>query len=284
MKFAYLIMAHKNPEQLKLLLKLLDYEENRIYLHIDRKSPMAKDPDQFRIVKYAKLFVFAKYKVAWGSFEQTRAQMFLLEEAVKDGSDYYHLISGQDLPLKTQKELQTFLEKHRGKEFIHFEQREPMKAAYMPFYNTSCYAKNRRIRYLYKVLDNKLVSWQQKRGVHRELYKGANWFSITHELAKAVAAEKKKVLRQVKNWHNSDEYVLQTFFIKQYDIEKKYGGYECDNKDCLRYIDWKRGNPYVWRLEQYEELMSSPYFFARKFDEQIDSAIIEKIYNQLKRK
>lgn len=32
---AYLIMAHKNIQQLKILLKLLDYNENDIFIHID---------------------------------------------------------------------------------------------------------------------------------------------------------------------------------------------------------------------------------------------------------
>lgn len=34
---AYLIMAHKNIEQLKKLLKLLDAPDNDIFLHIDKK-------------------------------------------------------------------------------------------------------------------------------------------------------------------------------------------------------------------------------------------------------
>lgn len=38
MKFAYLIMAHNNPSQLEVLLKLLDNSENDIYLHIDKKK------------------------------------------------------------------------------------------------------------------------------------------------------------------------------------------------------------------------------------------------------
>ena len=35
---AYLIIAHKNLEQLKKLLKLLDYSKNDLYIHIDKKA------------------------------------------------------------------------------------------------------------------------------------------------------------------------------------------------------------------------------------------------------
>lgn len=50
---------------------------------------------------------------------------------------------------------------------------------------------------------------------------------------------------------------------------------------CLRYIDWTRGNPYVWKIEDYNRLINSDYLFARKFDEKISKNIIDKIYNTL---
>lgn len=37
-KHAYLIMAHKDPEQLKLLISLLDDPRNDIFVHCDKKS------------------------------------------------------------------------------------------------------------------------------------------------------------------------------------------------------------------------------------------------------
>ncbi len=51
---------------------------------------------------------------------------------------------------------------------------------------------------------------------------------------------------------------------------------------CLRYIDWERGNPYVFRREDFEYLMASNCMFARKFDEKTDLEIIEQLYHTLK--
>lgn len=34
---AYLIMAHQHPEQLRMLMRCLDYKNNDIFLHIDAK-------------------------------------------------------------------------------------------------------------------------------------------------------------------------------------------------------------------------------------------------------
>ena len=35
---AYLVMVHKNINQVKKLLELLDYYDNDIYIHVDRKA------------------------------------------------------------------------------------------------------------------------------------------------------------------------------------------------------------------------------------------------------
>jgi hypothetical protein len=50
----------------------------------------------------------------------------------------------------------------------------------------------------------------------------------------------------------------------------------------MRYIDWNRGQPYVWRVNDYNKLMNTDFLFARKFDINTDFNIVEKIYDYLK--
>lgn len=50
-----------------------------------------------------------------------------------------------------------------------------------------------------------------------------------------------------------------------------------DHFACARLIDWNRGNPYVWHSDDYDLIKSSPCMFARKFDLNVDSEIIEKV-------
>ena len=47
---------------------------------------------------------------------------------------------------------------------------------------------------------------------------------------------------------------------------------------CLRYVDFQRGNPYVFTIDDYDDLISSPYLFARKFDLSKDAEIVDAIY------
>lgn len=53
-KHAYLIMAHTQFEQLGVLLELLDYGENDIYLHIDKKAKFVDEGWLYSLVKKSK--------------------------------------------------------------------------------------------------------------------------------------------------------------------------------------------------------------------------------------
>jgi hypothetical protein len=44
-----------------------------------------------------------------GAYSQVRCELELLEAAVKDYHDYYHLLSGADLPIKSQDQIHKFL-------------------------------------------------------------------------------------------------------------------------------------------------------------------------------
>ncbi|MCI5660123.1 MAG: glycosyl transferase, partial [Clostridium sp.] len=56
-----------------------------------------------------------------------------------------------------------------------------------------------------------------------------------------------------------------------------------DQMACARLIDWERGNPYVFRMADYDEIMQSPAMFARKFSMQTDPEIVRAIMDELQR-
>lgn len=114
-KHAYLIMAHTQFEVLRVLLGLLDYGENDIYLHIDKKVKNIDTGCLYDLVKEAKLKILDnRVNVKWGTFSQIECELRLLEEATKKKHSYYHLMSGVDLPLKSQKEIHAFFERSGG--------------------------------------------------------------------------------------------------------------------------------------------------------------------------
>lgn len=121
MKFAYLIIVHTRFDQVAKLLELLDDEKNDLYVHIDEKVANSFDIFQRTLkpsVQKSKIYLVNPHNVTWGGKSQIEAELELLKAAIKGNYDYYHLISGMDLPIKTQKEIHEFFENNKGKEFI----------------------------------------------------------------------------------------------------------------------------------------------------------------------
>ena len=276
-------MAHDSLVQLQLLLKLLDNPNNDIYLHIDKKSSISKSNVE-GYIKQSTLYFFKKYSVYWADISQTKCQFFLLKKAVKRNYDYYHLLSGHDLPLKNNDVINDFFEHNQGKEFIHFESQELCEKENCLYYHFLFPLIQRvKINVIKKSLTKLeyiIIRLQKKMGVKRKLYCGANWFSITNCFAKELSNNSNNILRKVRWTISSDEYAIQTFY--KFFSKNKYHLYAktispTDYKPLAREIDWIRGGPYVWRLIDYDYLMNSESMFARKFNWNDDKEIILKI-------
>ena len=120
-RHAYLVICHKNLNQVKLLIGLLDYEFNDIYIHIDKKATDINKEDFVGITAYSKVHVYKNYCVNWGGYSQIQVEMFLLSMAAKHDYSFYHLISGEDLPLYSPKYTYHFFEEQHGNNYIRIE-------------------------------------------------------------------------------------------------------------------------------------------------------------------
>ena len=52
----------------------------------------------------------------------------------------------------------------------------------------------------------------------------------------------------------------------------------------MRLIDWKRGEPYTFKKEDFDELVYSKMLFARKFDSELYPEIIDMIFEAVMKK
>lgn len=84
MKDAYLIIAHKQWGLLKKLIRAIDYEQNDIYIHIDKKSRVDL-ADFSGCASRSKVHFFQKYDVQWGAPSQVDVEMLLFREAYSGG-------------------------------------------------------------------------------------------------------------------------------------------------------------------------------------------------------
>lgn len=286
-KHAYLIMAHNQFELLKILIKSLDFYKNDIFLHIDEKAGTIDYEQFYKCVKESKLYILNKrLNVMWGTYSQIKCEMLLLEYAFKNDYKYYHLISGVDMPLKKQKEIYAFFEENYGKEFIHFEKEIIDKDAYWRMAKFHIFTgKNQN--FLKKIINKFFIKFQI--GVDRvkknnlKIQKGSNWFSITDKLARYIIENKKFIEKNFKYTRCTDEMFIQTIVQNSTFLKNITENNFCDNYENIMYcIDWKRGNPYEFKTEDFELLVNSNMLFARKFNWNKDKEIIEKLYNHVK--
>ena len=91
---------------------MIDDERNDSYLHIDSKVQNIEKLKLEKNVERSKLIILEeRISVTWGDYSQIACELKLLKEATKTEHDYYHLLSGVDLPIKTQDEIHDFFDK-----------------------------------------------------------------------------------------------------------------------------------------------------------------------------
>lgn len=271
MRHAYLILAHNEFEVTKRLLQSIDDERNDIYIHFDRKLGILPD---FK-VEYANLFYLKdRVDVCWGDISVVEAEYKLFELASKNKYEYYHLLSGVDLPLKSQDQIHNFFNKHRGKEFIGFSQYDYSLEVARKVNYIHLFAKNFRHDGSMKSLFRKVVRaaylnfqifFNIKRNSKIQFKKGTQWVSITNNFVNELLRQKNDVLKIYNSTFCADEIYKQTVCWNSSFKNNVYNGID-EALGCQRAIGWKDGVLYDWLNKDYEKLIGSDLIFARKFN------------------
>lgn len=301
-KHAYLVIAHTNFEQLKKMLQLLDDERNDIYIFVDKKSDF--DETTFHHgCKYSAIQFTERMNVNWGGYSQIRAEMSLFKTAATQNKyAYYHLLSGMDLPLHNQTYIHAFFEKYAGYEFFTFTgkeiyQRENPKSRFQyryRFQDASCSGRTKE--FLLKIQNRLLLPIQRRTKVdrlkHRDLQigYGANWVSITDDFVRYLLSHEAEIDKMYRNSFCCDEIYKHTLLLNSPFKDKIFisdGVHDRpeDRQGNLRYINWWTGSPRTWQMEDQKELQAAVergYLFSRKFDERVDSQIIDWVWKQVK--
>ena len=118
---------------------------------------------------------------------------------------------------------------------------------------------------------------------HWHFADGWTWFSITNDFTKFILSQRTYIQSIFKDAKAPDEFLVSTLLCNSPFFGRLYRNRGAEfGRGSMRHIDWQRGTPYVFRNEDFEELIASPCLFARKFDEKIDRQIIERLYHHLK--
>ena len=192
-------------------------------------------------------------------------------------------MSGLDLPVKTNREIHEFFD-HRNDLFLGIvpsvSEYTIKHICYKYYFLKSTGYRNSKFLKLINKINVEIRHLFLKQKNNAEYYDGWTWFSITDDFAKYCLLQRENVEKIYKKSLASDEVVFQTLAYTSTFKNRLYDIYDLKN-GSQRYIDWDRGKPYVFSLEDFDELINSNCMFARKFDEKKDSKIIDKIINYL---
>ncbi|WP_432547368.1 beta-1,6-N-acetylglucosaminyltransferase [Kineococcus sp. SYSU DK004] len=285
MQVTFLVLAHRQPEQLAALADLLVHHGDRVVVHVDAKVDAVPFHAATRALGPAVRFTSRRHEVRWGGFGVVAATTTALSEAVSDApGDYYALLSGADLPIKPLPALHAELAsgavymnswpmpaEERGKPMSRLERWH--------------YAPRDRDSRAASRLNRHVLARLPRRDVARGLggarpYGGSQWWLLPHGCAEDVLGFVDRSPRFVRFFRHAtvpDEMFFQT-------VLHALPG-EREVRPHLTHTDWSRSpgrlSPAVLTVDDLPALAASPKFFARKFDPDVDVEVCERVRREL---
>ncbi|MDE5413800.1 beta-1,6-N-acetylglucosaminyltransferase [Alkalihalobacterium chitinilyticum] len=283
MKIAYIILAHNKPEQLIRLINRLNEEDITFIIHYDKNSP----DSEFGELKdffsnYNNIYFSERIKCYWGGINLVRATLGCLSLLQKENIqyDYASLLSGQDYPLFSNSKIKEFFYQNKGKQFMQY------------FKPINVWKNEDRIRYYYfnnynirgnsfkKFVFSNFNRIIKKLNIRRyyypfeEFYGGSQWWSLSKDCINYIldyTRQNGKAVSFFKYVFIPDEIFFQTIILNS-DFK------ELVVNNHLRYIDWSSDPaPKVLGKEDLNLLINSNKLFARKFDCNKDSEVLDLI-------
>jgi hypothetical protein len=285
LRTAYLLIVHKNPEQVKMFVRqLLCDEQADVYIHADKKSGGSAEyfMDNPRVTYVPSIVV------TWGDVSMVDAAVSLLDKAVKSGKNYDFLClrTGQDMMVRDG--FKEYLSENRGKSFFSLTEID-LKNEYSALFRISYPEGTRRLYdslHPYRLLRTGLRKLYG-RGINLlpnneefdssiRLFWGSDWFTVSGRMAEHMTGYLEK-----NPWYrNAFKKALapSTIFFNTLAMNSPFAGEVVNETHTyLRFgTTYKTNNhPVIFTMEDIDEIESSGCYFARKFDIKQDKEVME---------
>lgn len=215
----------------------------------------------------------------WSHVSLCDAEYNLYKSVIKSGQNYsyVHLISGVDFPLYSQDKLHEFFER-RHDEFIDLRYPDKFRKR-LKYYHL--FVKYRRQRPIFDWLRRAFLLPQipvvdRLRNIPLKYAYGSEWCSLTQRAVLEIVQKYPKYRYMFRYTTCSDEHYKQMILLSA-------GNFKFAKEGCLRYVDFSDHNPSprVLTVQDLNKIMSSHCIFARKFEERVDSEVINIISNKV---
>ena len=295
MRIAFIMLCHKNPEQInKLIDKLSEFSEADIYIHVDMNHSEIRDriktQDNVKMVPADHSF-----HIEWGSVDIVKATLQLIRE-VKNSEkqyDYIWLVSGQDYPICSIVEIEKRLAEQKGMNYIECitsenKQYDRYKKLYEVAYPSWINGNNvvvKSIKRIYMILTggyrHTFLPFVRHKPFDFDFSFGSQWWTLTSEAAFEILEYNDRHPEILKYYEKSiipDECFFQSLFMR--------GPHKDKRAMNLTFINWgkNRRSPETLTLEDAEKVEEArkKFCFARKFEKEQSTPLIEYIEVMIK--
>lgn len=278
MKLAYFIMAHKNPQQVRRLVDVM-YDPNHYYLiHFDQKAAAECHALSRELAaSYPNIYAMPSMNCWWGGFSLADVVLRAIEYLVPAADDWSMFInvSGQDFPLCSQEAVVDYLRDKQEYNFIEcFDPQNVWLDEGPRNYRVGLELSGRTgILEIPRLRINRdfLIGG-------RRVYGGAAWYIFNRPFCEylTTAREVQMYRSFFKHVPHSAENFFQTVIM--------HSPFRASIiQDYKRQINWSenRSNPKIYTVADYDELTRSDAFFARKFDDAVDTQIMTLLTRRL---
>lgn len=301
MKKIYLILAHKNPQQLERQINSLSDGQSFFYVHIDLKT----DISGFLAMNFGGNVCLIKERVdcIWGDFSTIIATLNLIENATKNHKDgVCILMSGSDYPIKSNSNINSYLIKNSDKVFMEIYEAEdawPTFNERIDYYKVN-FSSQRNDFILLKGINQQTldcftmgkISFSRfmrisfkKREINLKIkfYGGSQWWAMSTQILIKMNDYIKSNKFTLFRFFN-DSLLPDEFFFHSIIMHMKKTDDSITIEPPLTYVNWVRKNcqlPVTFSIGDLGELIEQPEqkLFARKFDIDYDKNILDQIDN-----
>lgn len=256
---AVAILVHRDVNQINALIDILRPSFD-IYVHIDKKSDIKPEAVQTKNV-------WKEITVYWGAYNMVAATVFLYRQILATGIPYTHviLISGDTLPVKSNKYINEYLDEHPGISFLENRPADDIRLERRRLYWFNEDLKKRVIG-IRKFLNSfRIIRWLQRRlGIWRSVKgferTGSQWTILALQHVKHLIDNCR--ISRYRFMAVPDESFVQNHFTN----------YGLPYERNLIYAHWpgKRSlSPNYIDEHTFLLLINSPYLFARKMKAEV---------------
>lgn len=296
MSLAFLILAHKNAHQVARLFHAIHRPEDVVVLHFDRRADAALHRLGRELARvHPNVILLRSRTILWGGAEMAVVQMAAMAAALRASDRWHHFINltGQDFPIKPIADLEALLAAQPNASYVSWfdpilrplwsNARERLARYYLewPWLERLLHVPGvgRRVR--------KWLGWQNKLphlpGYSRtwpdfRYYGGANHVILSRAGCTHLTSdpEAQRIIRWLRHSAHANEIVFQTVLLNSPLASTIVNAH-------LREIDFPEHSPHprTLRAKDFDWLVQSPGYFARKFDEGVDAQILDRLGEHL---